>query len=86
MIYCDTSLVVAGLTIEPHTGRAQRWLGAQEAGTICTSPWTITEVSSALAIKRRHGQLDPEDHALALANWRKLQLEMFSVLPVPHEA
>lgn len=86
MIYCDTSLVVAGLTIEPHTGRAQRWLGTQEAGTICTSPWTITEVSSALAIKRRHGQLDAADHARALANWREQQQDMFVLIPVSTEA
>lgn len=86
MIYCDTSLVVATLAIEPHTQRAQQWMSAQEAGEVCTSQWTVTEVSSALAIKRRIGQLDPDDHARALANWRKQQQELFVLASVTEEA
>ncbi|MGE3692947.1 MAG: type II toxin-antitoxin system VapC family toxin, partial [Novosphingobium sp.] len=58
MIYCDTSFLIPSLVPEPASQAVRLWLAAQEAGTVCISPWVATEFSSAIAIKLRHGALD----------------------------
>ena len=85
MIYLDTSVVVAAVAREIATEQVQRLISEEPPETLAISDWTVTETSSALAIKLRTKQFTAADRAEALAAFRGLQLECFLSLPLRSE-
>ena len=61
MLYVDTSVIVALLTVEPKTPDVTAWYAGLRDTPICAD-WLLTEFSSALSIKLRARQLS-ETHA-----------------------
>jgi len=77
-IYVDTSVLVAAHVSEPHTDLAQRCLSEQSSGLLI-SMWALVEADSALAIKRRRGELDAASQAVAITD-----IDGFSARFGPH--
>lgn len=82
MVYLDTSLIVTALSKEGSSTKVQDWLARQDPEELAISEWTITEVSSALAIKLRRGDIDVGERAILLAEFNRLVAESFTVLNV----
>ena len=56
MLYVDTSVIVALLTVEPKTPDVTAWYAGLRDTPICAD-WLLTEFSSAISIKLRSRQL-----------------------------
>ena len=57
MIYVDTSVIVALLTVEPKTVAVTAWFAGLADLPVC-SDWLLTEFCSAVSIKQRSGHLN----------------------------
>lgn len=83
-VYVDTSVLVAAHTRESHTDLAQRWLSEQSGDELIITPWTLVECDSALAIKRRRGELDEAGQLAASADIDAFVQRFVSILAL-HE-
>jgi predicted nucleic acid-binding protein len=81
-LYLDSSLLVAALTNETKTEDVQAWLGRQASDELAISDWITTEISSALSIKLRMGQIEVAQRAEALATFARWAAESFAFLPI----
>ena len=79
MLYLDTSLLVATLTDEIKTADAQGWLAKQPLASLAISDWVVAELSAALSIKLRTGQITLPYRANALATFAQLTARSFEV-------
>jgi len=81
-LYLDTSFLVAALTDEVETAVVLNWLEAQTYNTLIISGWAIAEVSSALSIKLRTGQINFEERTDALLHFASMQDDSLQVVDV----
>lgn len=72
MIYLDTSVIVAALTREPLTDRAQHWLVDQAEGSLAISGWTRVEFAAALRFKATTGQIDEGQRTAAATQFAEI--------------
>lgn len=82
MTYVDTSVFVRALTQEPGWEAILQWFSVQPGGSLVISPWTITEFSSALALKIRTVQLQPLQAAEVQASFNRMITRSLRLLPV----
>lgn len=75
MFYADTSVVMAALTVEAFSGRAQSWLEQRSRSGVAISPWVAAEFESALGLKQRTGHLDDAARAKASLAFEKVVAE-----------
>jgi predicted nucleic acid-binding protein len=78
--YLDTSVLVAAFTTETTTARVIEWLAIDR--DLVTSDWSVTEFSSALALKLRTGQTSSAHRESALAAFSRQTRTVFEMLPV----
>ncbi|HZZ34222.1 MAG TPA: type II toxin-antitoxin system VapC family toxin [Caulobacteraceae bacterium] len=81
-LYLDTSLVVAALTNEEKTEPVLAWLDAQASDELAIGELVVVEVSSALSIKLRTGQLEAPHRASALAAFNRMVVENLTMLAI----
>ena len=82
MAYIDTSVLIALLTNEPAADRVRPWLRSQPDGSLAISLWTVTEFSSALALKIRTRQLGIDQSAAAQSAFNRLTTQSMRILPI----
>jgi len=83
MFYLDTSLIVAALVNEEASERASAFLWeAVNTTRVVVSDWTLTEFSSAIALKIRTGQLNSDYQAEIQNVFDGLVMETFELIPV----
>lgn len=72
-----------GIAFQRGIGRSGRQLvRSSESSAFLISDWTITEISSALSLKRRAGSLSVPKHLAALSEFRIMAETSFEILPV----
>jgi len=83
MFYLDTSVIVAALVNEEASERASAFLWeAVNTTRVVVSDWTLTEFSSAIALKIRTGQLNSDYQAEIQNVFDGLVTETFELIPV----
>ena len=83
MFYLDTSVIVAALVNEDSSERASAFLwDAVNTTRVVVSDWSLTEFSSAIALKIRTGQLSSQYQAEIQQVFDALVRETFELVPV----
>ncbi|MCE3290313.1 MAG: twitching motility protein PilT [Caulobacter sp.] len=82
MFYLDTSLIVSLITNEAHTPDARGWLSNHLTDELAISLWVTTEVSSALSMKLRTGQIDAAERGQAASAYAALVAGSLLNLPI----
>ena len=71
MHYLDTSFIVSALAPDEIASKASRlWLRERAEDALMISHWVMTEVSSALSLKVRTGQLTLDQRTDVHQEWR----------------
>jgi len=70
---------------EEKTEAVQQWLATRLDSDLAISDWTITELSSALSIKIRRGEIDEQARSSALSYFLFVLEHSFSVLFVSRQ-
>jgi uncharacterized protein len=80
-VYVDVCVWIALLSNEPGSVWLQNWL-EDESGVLVTSRWSLVEISSALAIKVRRGELTPAQSNDLCQRFDVLAREELQLLPL----
>jgi len=86
MLYLDTSVLVSALSNEPRSSVVEEWLSRQDESELGLSDWVVTEFSSALSIKIRTGAISDVQRGAMLAQFTRLTVDTFRVVPVTASA
>jgi predicted nucleic acid-binding protein len=70
MLYVDTCVLLAALTPEAHSGSAAAFL-KQATAPLAISPWSATELHSALGLKVRTKALTPSQAEAVLLGFER---------------
>lgn len=81
-LYLDTSVLVAMLVREAGTEAAKTCLSTASGQPLLISRWTVTELSSALALKLRMAAIGAEEQTAALAMFRRLCATLLRTIDV----
>lgn len=60
MIYIDTSALVSVFVGEARSAAVTQWLAGQQHGNLCSGVWCVSELASALSLKTRQRQIQPD--------------------------
>lgn len=85
MVYVDTSVIVALLTVEPSTKAVTAWFSGLKQIPV-SSDWLLTEFSSAISIKVRTGQLAEADAKAVRREFKLLSESGLRLAPVSRGA
>jgi predicted nucleic acid-binding protein len=81
MLYVDTCVLLAALTPEAHSDAAAAFL-EQAPAPLAISPWSATELHSALGLKVRTGALSPSQAEAVLLGFERSLAPAFLMLEV----
>jgi predicted nucleic acid-binding protein len=82
--YLDTSVLVALLTPEAHSGRADAWVVQHGEEKLLISGWVEAEYAAAIAAKLRAGVLTPEARERVVSAFTDLAASTFESAPPSH--
>lgn len=85
MIYVDTSVIVALLTVEPGTQNVTAWYAGLDDTPACLD-WLLTEFYSALSIKLRTGQINVANAKRVRKEFELLAEGGLRIVPVSRDA
>ena len=80
--YIDTSVFISAVTAEIDSRRTRAWLAQQQDAGIGISDWCVTEISAALSVKIRRGEITADQRATALFLLADMIQTSLTVLPV----
>lgn len=82
MFYVDTSVIITFLTDEAGAPKVEAWFEKHYSSPFAVSDWTLTEISSALSLKHRTGQISAEKRQAALLESSLLLDKSLRLFPI----